>query len=139
MKGQDIVDVQEVMAANGWKYDLILFLNMQQAKKLLILLPKKLSQATRARWTATTSPTLTPQKRSKVSGQKKWMMRKPRWWRPASVKVKILNGDTVVDEQNVASHLTNGSMSPRLCLSMQQAKKSPYTVRREAVPGYTSR
>ena len=75
----------------------------------------------------------------KVSGQKKWDDAENQdGKRPASVKVKILNGDTVVDEQNVTS-ANEWKYESKALPKYAAGQEITYTVSEEAVPGYTSK
>ncbi|CEL91233.1 Cna B-type domain-containing protein [Streptococcus sanguinis] len=75
----------------------------------------------------------------KISGQKKWDDADNQdGKRPASVKVKILNGDTVVDEQNVTS-ANEWKYESKALPKYAAGQEITYTVSEEAVPGYTSK
>lgn len=75
----------------------------------------------------------------KISGQKKWDdVDNQDGKRPASVKVKILNGDTVVDEQNVTS-ANEWKYESKALPKYAAGQEITYTVSEEAVPGYTSK
>ena len=75
----------------------------------------------------------------KISGQKKWEDADNQdGKRPASVKVKILNGDTVVDEQNVTS-ANDWKYESKALPKYAAGQEITYTVSEEAVPGYTSK
>ena len=75
----------------------------------------------------------------KISGQKKWDDADNQdGKRPASVKVKILNGDTVVDEQNVTS-ANDWKYESKALPKYAAGQEITYTVSEEAVPGYTSK
>ena len=74
-----------------------------------------------------------------VAGQKKWEdAGNQDGKRPASVKVKILNGDTVVDEQNVTS-ANDWKYESKALPKYAAGQEIVYTVAEEAVSGYTSR
>ena len=74
-----------------------------------------------------------------VAGQKKWEdAGNQDGKRPASVKVKILNGDTVVDEQNVTS-ANDWKYESKALPKYAAGQEITYTVSEEAVPGYTSK
>lgn len=75
----------------------------------------------------------------KISGQKKWEDADNQdGKRPASVKVKILNGDTVVDEQEVTS-ANEWKYESKALPKYAAGQEIVYTVAEEAVSGYTSR
>ena len=75
----------------------------------------------------------------KISGQKKWEDADNQdGKRPASVKVKILNGDTVVDEQNVTS-ANEWKYESKALPKYASGQEITYTVSEEAVPDYTSK
>ena len=75
----------------------------------------------------------------KISAQKKWDDAENQdGKRPASVKVKILNGDTVVDEQNVTS-ANDWKYESKALPKYAAGQEITYTVSEEAVPGYTSK
>ena len=75
----------------------------------------------------------------KISGQKKWDDADNQdGKRPASIKVKILNGDTVVDEQNVTS-ANEWKYESKALPKYAAGQEITYTVSEEAVPGYTSK
>ena len=75
----------------------------------------------------------------KISGQKVWDDADNQdGKRPASVKVKILNGDTVVDEQNVTS-ANDWKYESKALPKYASGQEITYTVSEEAVPGYTSK
>ena len=75
----------------------------------------------------------------KISGQKKWDDADNQdGKRPTSVKVKILNGDTVVDEQNVTS-ANEWKYESKALPKYAAGQEITYTVSEEAVPGYTSK
>ena len=75
----------------------------------------------------------------KISGQKKWDDAENQdGKRPASIKVKILNGDTVVDEQNVTS-ANDWKYESKALPKYAAGQEITYTVSEEAVPGYTSK
>ena len=75
----------------------------------------------------------------KISGQKKWEDAENQdGKRPNAVKVKILNGDTVVDEQNVTS-ANEWKYESKALPKYAAGQEITYTVSEEAVPGYTSK
>ena len=75
----------------------------------------------------------------KISGQKKWEDADNQdGKRPASVKVKILNGDTVVDEQEVTS-ANEWKYESKALPKYAAGQEIVYTIAEEAVSGYTSR
>ncbi|RKW04209.1 MAG: Cna B-type domain-containing protein, partial [Streptococcus sp.] len=104
LKGQDIVDVQEVTAANGWKYESNPLPKYAAGQEIAYTVAEEAVSGYTSKvdgYNITNS--YTPET-VKISGQKVWDDAENQdGKRPASVKVKILNGDTVVDEQNVTS------------------------------------
>ena len=139
LKGQDIVDVQEVTAANGWKYESNPLPKYAAGQEIAYTVAEEAVSGYTSKvdgYNITNS--YTPET-VKVSGQKKWDDAENQdGKRPASVKVKILNGDTVVDEQNVTS--TNEWKYESKALPKYAAgQEITYTVSEEAVPGYTSK
>ena len=75
----------------------------------------------------------------KISGQKKWEDAENQdGKRPNAVRVKILNGDTVVDEQNVTS-ANDWKYESKALPKYAAGQEITYTVSEEAVPGYTSK
>ena len=139
LKGQDIVDVQEVTAANGWKYESNPLPKYAAGQEIAYTVAEEAVSGYTSKvdgYNITNS--YTPET-VKISGQKKWDDAENQdGKRPASVKVKILNGDTVVDEQNVTS--TNEWKYESKALPKYAAgQEITYTVSEEAVPGYTSK
>ena len=139
LKGQDIVDVQEVTAANGWKYESNPLPKYAAGQEIAYTVAEEAVSGYTSKvdgYNITNS--YTPET-VKISGQKKWDDADNQdGKRPASVKVKILNGDTVVDEQNVTS--TNEWKYESKALPKYAAgQEITYTVSEEAVPGYTSK
>ena len=139
LKGQDIVDVQEVTAANGWKYESNPLPKYAAGQEIAYTVAEEAVSGYTSKvdgYNITNS--YTPET-VKVSGQKKWDDAENQdGKRPASVKVKILNGDTVVDEQNVTS--TNEWKYESKALPKYAAgQEITYTISEEAVPGYTSK
>ena len=139
LKGQDIVDVQEVTAANGWKYESNPLPKYAAGQEIAYTVSEEAVSGYTSKvdgYNITNS--YTPET-IKVSGQKVWDDADNQdGKRPASVKVKILNGDTVVDEQNVTS--ANDWKYESKALSKYAAgQEITYTVSEEAVPGYTSK
>ncbi|EGJ37823.1 collagen adhesin [Streptococcus sanguinis SK1056] len=139
LKGQDIVDVQEVTAANGWKYEsnpLPKYASGQEIAYTVVeeAVPGYTSKVDGYNITNSYTPETV-----KVSGQKKWDDAENQdGKRPASVKVKILNGDTVVDEQNVTS-ANDWKYESKALPKYAAGQEITYTVSEEAVPGYTSK
>ena len=139
LKGQDIVDVQEVTAANGWKYESNPLPKYAAGQEIAYTVAEEAVSGYTSKvdgYNITNS--YTPET-VKISGQKKWDDADNQdGKRPASVKVKILNGDTVVDEQNVTS--ANDWKNESKALPKYAAgQEITYTVSEEAVPGYTSK
>ena len=139
LKGQDIVDVQEVTAANGWKYESNPLPKYAAGQEIAYTVAEEAVPGYTSKvdgYNITNS--YTPET-VKVSGQKKWDDAENQdGKRPASVKVKILNGDTVVDEQNVTS-ANEWKYESKALPKYAAGQEITYTVSEEAVPGYTSK
>ncbi|WP_295505868.1 Cna B-type domain-containing protein [uncultured Streptococcus sp.] len=139
LKGQDIVDVQEVTAANGWKYESNPLPKYASGQEIAYTVAEEAVSGYTSKvdgYNITNS--YTPET-VKVSGQKKWDDAENQdGKRPASVKVKILNGDTVVDEQNVTS-ANDWKYESKALPKYAAGQEITYTVSEEAVPGYTSK
>ena len=139
LKGQDIVDVQEVTVANGWKYESNPLPKYAAGQEIAYTVAEEAVSGYTSRvdgYNITNS--YTPET-VKVSGQKKWDDADNQdGKRPASVKVKILNGDTVVDEQNVTS-ANEWKYESKALPKYASGQEITYTVSEEAVPGYTSK
>ena len=139
LKGQDIVDVQEVTAANGWKYESNPLPKYAAGQEIAYTVAEEAVSGYTSKvdgYNITNS--YTPET-VKISGQKKWDdVDNQDGKRPASVKVKILNGDTVVDEQNVTS-ANDWKYESKALPKYAAGQEITYTVSEEAVPGYTSK
>ncbi len=139
LKGQDIVDVQEVTAANGWKYESNPLPKYAAGQEIAYTVAEEAVSGYTSKvdgYNITNS--YTPET-VKVSGQKVWDDAENQdGKRPASVKVKILNGDTVVDEQNVTS-ANEWKYESKALPKYAAGQEITYTVSEEAVPGYTSK
>ena len=139
LKGQDIVDVQEVTAANGWKYESNPLPKYASGQEIAYTVAEEAVPGYTSKvdgYNITNS--YTPET-VKISGQKKWDDADNQdGKRPASVKVKILNGDTVVDEQNVTS-ANEWKYESKALPKYAAGQEITYTVSEEAVPGYTSK
>ena len=139
LKGQDIVDVQEVTAANGWKYQSNPLPKYAAGQEIAYTVAEEAVPGYTSKvdgYNITNS--YTPET-VKVSGQKKWDDAENQdGKRPASVKVKILTGDTVVDEQNVTS-ANDWKYESKALPKYAAGQEITYTVSEEAVPGYTSK
>ena len=139
LKGQDIVDVQEVTAANGWKYESNPLPKYAAGQEIAYTVAEETVSGYTSKvdgYNITNS--YTPET-VKISGQKKWDdVDNQDGKRPASVKVKILNGDTVVDEQNVTS-ANDWKYESKALPKYAAGQEITYTVSEEAVPGYTSK
>lgn len=139
LKGQDIVDVQEVTAANGWKYESNPLPKYAAGQEIAYTVAEEAVSGYTSKvdgYNITNS--YTPET-VKISGQKKWEDENNQdGKRPASVKVKILNGDTVVDEQNVTS-ANEWKYESKALPKYAAGQEITYTVSEEAVPGYTSK
>ena len=139
LKGQDIVDVQEVTAANDWKYESNPLPKYAAGQEIAYTVAEEAVSGYTSKvdgYNITNS--YTPET-VKVSGQKKWDDAENQdGKRPASVKVKILNGDTVVDEQNVTS-ANEWKYESKALPKYAAGQEITYTVSEEAVPGYTSK
>ena len=139
LKGQDIVDVQEVTAANGWKYESNPLPKYAAGQEITYTVSEEAVSGYTSKvdgYNITNS--YTPET-IKISGQKKWEDADNQdGKRPASVKVKILNGDTVVDEQNVTS-ANEWKYESKALPKYAAGQEITYTVSEEAVSGYTSK
>ena len=139
LKGQDIVDVQEVTAANGWKYESNPLPKYAAGQEIAYTVAEEAVSGYTSKvdgYNITNS--YTPET-VKISGQKVWDDAENQdGKRPASVKVKILNGDTVVDEQNVTS-ANEWKYESKALPKYAAGQEITYTVSEEAVPGYTSK
>ena len=139
LKGQDLVDVQEVTAANGWKYESNPLPKYAAGQEIAYTVAEEAVSGYTSKvdgYNITNS--YTPET-VKISGQKKWDDADNQdGKRPASVKVKILNGDTVVDEQNVTS-ANEWKYESKALPKYAAGQEITYTVSEEAVPGYTSK
>ncbi|MCY7023285.1 Cna B-type domain-containing protein [Streptococcus sanguinis] len=139
LKGQDIVDVQEVTAANGWKYESNPLPKYAAGQEIAYTVSEEAVSGYTSKvdgYNITNS--YTPET-VKISGQKVWDDAENQdGKRPASVKVKILNGDTVVDEQNVTS-ANEWKYESKALPKYAAGQEITYTVSEEAVPGYTSK
>lgn len=139
LKGQDIVDVQEVTAANGWKYESNPLPKYAAGQEIAYTVAEEAVSGYTSKvdgYNITNS--YTPET-VKISGQKKWDDADNQdGKRPASIKVKILNGDTVVDEQNVTS-ANEWKYESKALPKYAAGQEITYTVSEEAVPGYTSK
>ena len=139
LKGQDIVDVQEVTAANGWNYESNPLPKYAAGQEIAYTVAEEAVSGYTSKvdgYNITNS--YTPET-VKISGQKKWEDAENQdGKRPASVKVKILNGDTVVDEQNVTS-ANDWKYESKALPKYAAGQEITYTVSEEAVPGYTSK
>ena len=139
LNGDTVVDEQEVTSANEWKYESKALPKYAAGQEIVYTVAEEAVSGYTSRvdgYNITNS--YTPET-VKVSGQKKWDDADNQdGKRPASVKVKILNGDTVVDEQEVTS--ANGWKYESKALPKYAAgQEIVYTVAEEAVSGYTSR
>lgn len=139
LKGQDIVDVQEVTAANGWNYESNPLPKYAAGQEIAYTVAEEAVSGYTSKvdgYNITNS--YTPET-VKISGQKVWDDAENQdGKRPASVKVKILNGDTVVDEQNVTS-ANEWKYESKALPKYAAGQEITYTVSEEAVPGYTSK
>lgn len=139
LKGQDIVDVQEVTAANGWKYESNPLPKYASGQEIAYTVAEEAVSGYTSKvdgYNITNS--YTPET-VKISGQKRWDDADNQdGKRPASVKIKILNGDTVVDEQNVTS-ANDWKYESKALPKYAAGQEITYTVSEEAVPGYTSK
>ena len=139
LKGQDIVDVQEVTAANVWNYESNPLPKYAAGQEIAYTVAEEAVSGYTSKvdgYNITNS--YTPET-VKISGQKVWDDAENQdGKRPASVKVKILNGDTVVDEQNVTS-ANEWKYESKALPKYAAGQEITYTVSEEAVPGYTSK
>ena len=139
LNGDTVVDEQEVTSANGWKYESKALPKYAAGQEIVYTVAEEAVSGYTSRvdgYNITNS--YTPET-VKVSGQKKWDDADNQdGKRPASVKVKILNGDTVVDEQNVTS-ANEWKYESKALPKYAAGQEITYTVSEEAVPGYTSK
>ena len=139
MDGSTIVDTLEVTAANGWKFeskDLPKYRNGQEIAYTLKEDAVAQYETKIDKFTITNS--YTPET-VKVSGQKVWEdANNQDGKRPASIKVKILDGDKVVDELEVTA-ATDWKFESKDLPKNRKGKKINYTVLEEVtVEGYSS-
>ena len=139
MDGSTIVDTLEVTAANGWKFeskDLPKYRNGQEIVYTLSEVLVAQYETKIDKFTITNS--YTPET-VKVSGQKVWDdANNQDGKRPASIKVKILDGDKVVDELEVTA-ATDWKFESKDLPKNKKGKKINYTVLEEVtVEGYSS-
>ncbi|MFS9173374.1 Cna B-type domain-containing protein [Streptococcus sanguinis] len=139
MDGSTIVDTLEVTAANGWKFeskDLPKYRNGQEIAYTLKEDAVAQYETKIDKFTITNS--YTPET-VKVSGQKVWDdANNQDGKRPASIKVKILDGDKVVDELEVTA-ATDWKFESKDLPKNKKGKKINYTVLEEVtVEGYSS-
>ena len=139
MDGSTIVDTLEVTAANGWKFeskDLPKYRNGQEIAYTLKEDAVAQYETKIDKFTVTNS--YTPET-IKVSGQKVWDdANNQDGKRPASIKVKILDGDKVVDELEVTA-ATDWKFESKDLPKNKKGKKINYTVLEEVtVEGYSS-
>ena len=139
MDGSTIVDTLEVTAANGWKFeskDLPKYRNGQEIAYTLKEDAVAQYETKIDKFTVTNS--YTPET-VKVSGQKVWDdANNQDGKRPASIKVKILDGDKVVDELEVTA-TTDWKFESKDLPKNRKGKKINYTVLEEVtVEGYSS-
>ena len=139
MDGSAIVDTLEVTAANGWKFeskDLPKYRNGQEIVYTLSEVSVAQYETKIDKFTITNS--YTPET-VKVSGQKVWDdANNQDGKRPSSIKVKILDGDKVVDELEVTA-ATDWKFESKDLPKNKKGKKINYTVLEEVtVEGYSS-
>ena len=139
MDGSTVVDTLEVTAANGWKFeskDLPKYRNGQEIAYTLKEDAVAQYETKIDKFTITNS--YTPET-VKVSGQKVWDdANNQDGKRPASIKVKILDGDKVVDEMEVTA-ATDWKFESKDLPKNKKGKKINYTVLEEVtVEGYSS-
>ena len=139
LNGDTVVDEQNVTSANDWKYESKALPKYAAGQEIVYTVAEEAVSGYTSRvdgYNITNS--YTPET-VKVSGQKKWDDADNQdGKRPASVKVKILNGDTVVDEQNVTS-ANEWKYESKALPKYASGQEITYTVSEEAVPGYTSK
>ena len=139
LKGQDIVDVQEVTAANGWKYESNPLPKYASGQEIAYTVAEEAVPGYTSKvdgYNITNS--YTPET-VKISGQKKWEDAENQdGKRPNAVRVKILKGQDIIDVQEVTA--ANGWKYESNPLPKYAAgQEITYTVSEEAVPGYTSK
>ena len=139
LNGDTVVDEQEVTSANGWKYESNPLPKYASGQEITYTISEEAVPGYTSKvegYNITNS--YTPET-VKISGQKKWEDADNQdGKRPASVKVKILNGDTVVDEQNVTS-ANDWKYESKALPKYAAGQEIAYTVAEEAVSGYTSK
>ncbi|OFU69669.1 cell wall anchor protein [Streptococcus sp. HMSC10A01] len=139
MNGDKVVDEQEVTSANEWKYESKSLPKYAAGQEIVYTVNEEAVAGYTSKvdgYNITNS--YTPET-VKISGQKKWDDADNQdGKRPASVKVKILNGDTVVDEQNVTS-ANDWKYESKALPKYAAGQEIAYTVTEEAVAGYTAK
>ena len=139
MNGDQLVDEQVVTSANEWKYESKSLPKYAAGQEIAYTVTEEAVTGYTSKvdgYNITNS--YTPET-VKISGQKKWDDADNQdGKRPASVKVKILNGDTVVDEQNVTS-ANDWKYESKALPKYAAGQEIAYTVTEEAVAGYTAK
>ena len=139
LNGDTVVDEQNVTSANDWKYESKALPKYAAGQEIAYTVAEETVSGYTSKvdgYNITNS--YTPET-VKISGQKVWDDAENQdGKRPASVKVKILNGDTVVDEQNVTS-ANEWKYESKALPKYASGQEITYTVSEEAVPDYTSK
>ena len=139
LNGDTVVGEQNVTSANDWKYESKALPKYAAGQEIVYNVAEEAVSGYTSKvdgYNITNS--YTPET-VKISGQKKWEDADNQdGKRPASVKVKILNGDTVVDEQNVTS-ANDWQYKSKALPKYAAGQEITYTVSEEAVSGYTSK
>ncbi|KXT85486.1 Alcohol dehydrogenase [Streptococcus sp. DD11] len=139
LKGSDIVDVQEVTAAQDWKYESNALPKYAAGQEITYTVSEEAVAGYTSKVDGTNITNSYTPETVKISGQKKWDDADNQdGKRPASVKVKILNGDTVVDEQ-VVTAANEWKYESKSLPKYAAGQEIAYTVSEESVPGYTSK
>ena len=139
MKGQDIVDVQEVTADKDWKYVSNPLPKYAAGQEIVYTVSEEAVAGYTSKvdgYNITNS--YTPET-VKISGQKKWDDADNQdGKRPKSVTIKIMKGQDVVDVQQVTADKDwkyESNPLPKYAAGQEIA----YTVTEEAVAGYTAK
>ena len=139
LKGQDIVDVQEVTAANGWKYESNPLPKYAAGQEITYTVSEEAVSGYTSKVDGYNITNTYKPETIKISGQKVWDDADNQdGKRPNAVRVKILKGQDIVDVQEVTA--ANGWKYESNPLPKYAAgQEIAYTVAEEAVSGYTSK
>ncbi|QLB51464.1 Cna B-type domain-containing protein [Streptococcus sanguinis] len=139
MKGQDIVDVQEAMAANGWKYESNPLPKYAAGQEIAYTVAEEAVSGYTSKVDGYNITNTYKPETVKISGQKKWDDADNQdGKRPKSVTIKIMKGQDVVDVQQVTAD-KDWKYESNPLPKYAAGQEITYTVSEEAVPGYTSK